>query len=124
MFKPSNLRKAFFGLLSLGAIKTVGDAVSFYMIYSGGYGSYVDGGVMLLVKKILGNFSLAAFTYILYWFVKRKYGEEPEKEKKPEPENENLIPDEKLGKIVSRVGWVFTILALGGILIFYELRIK
>jgi len=65
-----------------------------------------------LLKNVLLSFSPAALTYILYWFAKRKYGEEPKEEKKPEPEDENLIPEEKLKKIIYIIVFGVAILML------------
>lgn len=123
MFKPSNLRKAFFGLLGLGVMRSVINLEAFYLFSDSGAGSI---GVLQLIRTLLLNFSPAALTYILYWFARRKHGDEPEeKPEKPEkPEDENLISDEKLGKIVSRATWVFFILMMLWLAIFYGPRIK
>ncbi len=117
IFKPANLCRAFFGLLGLGAVKTVGDLASLYILARGGQFAYV---LPMFLKKLVGNFSGAALTYILYWFAKRKSGDEPEEAKEPEPEDENLIP----AKTIERASWVIYILVLAGMLIFFELRIK
>ena len=123
MFKPNNLRKAFFGLLGLGAMRSIMNLVSFYLLSDS---SVFSISVLQLIQNLLLNFSPAALTYILYWFSRRKYGEEPEeKPEKPEkPEDENLIPDEKLGKIVNRATWVFFILMMVWLVIYYGPRIK
>ena len=118
-FTPAHLRKAFFGLLGLGALRAV-DSLSMFFALSDS--SIFAVSVPQLLKNVLLSFAPAIVTYILYRFAKRKYGEEPEEEKKPEPENENLIPDEKLIKICNRGVWVFYILAMAGVLIFYKLK--
>ena len=109
MFKPNNLRKAFFGLLALGAMRAI-DALT--MFFAFGDSSMFSISVPQLLKNVLLSFSPAALTYILYWFAKRKYGEEPEEEKKPEPEDENLIPEEKLKKIIYIIVFGVAILML------------
>ena len=123
MFKPNNLRRVFFGLLGLGAMRSIMNLVSFYLFSDSGVFSI---SVLQLIQNLLLNFSPAALTYILYCFAKRKYGEEPEeKPEKPEkPEDENLIPEEKLGKIVNRATWVFFILMMVWLVIYYGPRIK
>lgn len=121
MFKPAHLRKAFLGLLALGVMRSIMHLVSFYLLADS---SVFSISVPQLLKNLLLNFSPAALTYILYWFARRKYGEEPKEEKKPEPEDENLISDEKLGKIVNGVSWVFFILAMVELALYYGPRIK
>ena len=97
MFKPTNLRKAFFGLLGLGALRAIHSLTMFFALSDSSIFSIT---VPELLKNLLLGFSPAALSYILYWFAKRKYGEEPAEEKKAEPEDENLIPEEKLKKII------------------------
>lgn len=118
-FTPANLRKVFLGLLGLGALRAVNSLTMFFALSDSSIFSIT---VPELLKNLLLGFSPAALSYILYRFAKSKYGEEPEEEKKPEPENENLIPDEKLIKICNRGVWVFYILAMAGVLIFYKLK--
>lgn len=125
MFKPNNLRKWFMGLLALGAMRSIESLVLFYMECRMGHFASV---APMFLKNLLLSFSPAALAYILYWFAKRKQGEEPEEEQKPEeekkPEDENLISDEALGKIVKGTTWVLYILAMVGVLIFFELNRK
>ena len=123
MFKPNNLRRVFFGLLGLGALRAINALTMFFAF---GDSSMFSISVPQLLKNVLLSFSPAILTYILYRFAKRKYGEEPEeKPEKPEkPEDENLIPEEKLGKIVNRATWVFFILMMVWLVIYYGPRIK
>ena len=123
LFKPANLRRVFWGLLGLGTMRSIERLVSFYLLSDSSIFSIT---VPQLLKDLLLSFSPAAFTYIVYWFVKRKHGNEPEEEpeKAEKPEDENLIPDEKLGKIVNRATWVFFILMMVWLVIYYGPRIK
>ena len=109
MFKPSNLRRVFFALLALGALRAINSLTMFFAFSDS---SMFSISVPQLLKNVLLSFSPAALTYILYWFAKRKCGEEPKEEKKPEPEDENLIPEEKLKKIIYIIVFGVAILML------------
>ena len=127
MFKPANLRKVFWGLLGLGAMRTIGDLSMFYIAYFSN-GRFAE-GLPLFLKNLLANFSAAALTYILYWFSRRKYGEETKGEAQENPQrplrpDEEGISDEDLGKIVSKVTWVLYILSILGLLIYFKLNRK
>lgn len=126
MFKPANLRRVFWGLLGLGAMRSIERLVSFYIFYDSSIFSIT---VPQLLKDLLLSFSPAALAYILYWFVKQKHGDEPEdeaQEKPPRPlrPDEEGISDEDLGKIVKKATWVFYILAMVGLMLYYGPRLK
>lgn len=97
MFKPAHLRKAFFALLVLGIVRGSERLVTFFYFPDT---SMFSISVPQLLAGLLRSFLPAVLAYILYWFAKRKYGEEPKEEKKPKAEDENLISDEKLTKII------------------------
>ena len=108
-FTPAHLRKAFFGLLGLGALRAVNSLTMFFAMSDS---SIFAVSVPQMLKNVLLSFAPAIVTYILYRFAKSKYGEEPEEEKEPEPEDENLIPEEKLKKIIYIIVFGVAILML------------
>ena len=87
MFKPANLRRVFFGLLGLGAMRSIMNLVSFYLLSDS---SVFSISVLQLIRNLLLNFSPAALTYILYWFSRRKYGEDPEEKPKKTEKPERI----------------------------------
>ena len=125
MFKRSkkHLRRLAGIFFSLGMVRFVGQMASLYIIMRSEMAAAAD-ILRFFAQSVFRCFGAALITYIISRLVKDEGNEEPAEKPAPQPENENLIPDEKLGRIVSRVGWVFTILALGGILLFYELRVR
>ena len=122
MLKPANLRRVFWGLLGLGAMRSIERLVSFYLLSDSSIFSIT---VPQLLKDLLLSFSPAAFTYIAYWFVKQKHGDEAqEKPQRPLRPDEEGISDEDLGKIVKKATWVFYILAMVGLMLYYGPRLK
>ena len=125
MFKRSkkHLRRLAGIFFSLGMVRFVGQMASLYIIMRSEMAAAAD-ILRFFAQSVFRCFSAALITYIISRLVKDEESEEPAEKPAPQPENENLIPDEKLGRIVNISTWVFTILALGGILLFYELRVR